>query len=263
MSDEGTGSRKHRKSIQEYLDQAAKLEEQGLFRKAVGELEKALRRTADKSPIYKRLADLYQGQRRLDDAVAALRKAIRADREDVQAREMLLETLLELSRFDDAIKESKELLRVSPRSLSAREVLSSAYLQKGTLEKALQVTNELISMDPTSPVNHFRKAWLYQQKGDVGNAIHEFTRVLEMHPDTEMARYAQQAIDTLDSFQLRHIVMLAVEDYIFRAKLIRDPEAAALERGYYLSYSGMAALKQIQFDELPEVYAEWKQRYYH
>ena len=67
----------------------------------------------------------------------------------------------------------------------------------------------------------------------------------------------------LDSDQLRQIITLALEDYIFRAKLTRDPVAAAMERGFQLSFAGMSALKQIQFDELPEVYSEWKQRYYH
>jgi len=74
---------------------------------------------------------------------------------------------------------------------------------------------------------------------------------------------AQQAIEALDSYQLRYIIMLAVEDYIFRAKLIHDPESASLERGYYLSVSGMAALKQIQFDDLSDIYSEWKHKYYH
>jgi len=199
----------------------------------------------------------------VNEAILAIKKAVKLKPDDVQAREMMLEILLEVGRFDDAIREAQELLRVSPRSLSARDVLSIAYLQKGMLERALQVTNELINLDPTSPINHFKKAVLFQQKGDIGSAIREFSRVLEMQPDSEMAQDAERALETLDSYQLRNIVMLAVEDYIFRAKLTRDPESAALERGYYLSESGMAALKQIQFDELPDIYAEWKQRYYH
>ena len=217
----------------------------------------------DKAPIYKQLAELYRSQRQMDNAINAIKNAIKLKSDDVQAREMFLEMLVQLSRLDEAIRESKALLQISPRSLSAREMLSNAYLQKGMIEKALQVTDELINLDPASSANHFRKGWLYQQKGDVGNAIHEFSRVLEMEAETELAEDAQQAIETLDSQQLRHIVMLAVEDYVFRAKLMRDPESAALERGYYLSYSGMSALKQIQFEELPEVYSEWKQRYYH
>jgi len=251
------------KSADAYLEKATEYEEAGLLDEAVRELKKALRATSDKGPVYLKLAEVYEAQRQMDDAVSAINKAIHLNPSDVEAREMLLDVLLELGSFDEAIRESNNLLRIHPRSLSALEVLSIAYLQKGMLDKALKVTNELITLDPSAPANHFKRAWLFQQKGDDGSAIAEFTRVLEMHPEDEMARDAQQAMDVLDSRQLRQIITLALEDYIFRAKLTRDAEAAALERGYVLSYSGMAALKQIKFDELPEVYSEWKQRYYH
>lgn len=246
-----------------HLERARELRADGNLDGAVESLQKALRSTGDKTSVYLELADLYRDQRKFDMALAAVRKAIKRSPNDVQVREVLLEMLLELGRFDEAIEESKALLKLSPKSLSARDVLSIAYIQKDMLERALQVTNEMITLDPSSPGNHFKKALLYQQKGDVGNAIHEFSRVLEMEPDAEMAEGAQQAIEALDSFQIRHIVMLAVEDFIFRAKLIRDPESAALERGFFLSLSGMSMLKQIQFDELSEVWSEWKQKFYH
>lgn len=263
MPEKETRGHRSRKTAEQYLAEAANLEEQGLFEEAIAKLERAARVSTDKVPIYREIADLCRSQRLMEDAIAALRKAIRLKPNDVQAREALLEILLELGRYDDTINEARELLKISPRSLLARDVLSIAYIQKGMLDKALQVTNELIKLDPTSPINHFKKAVLYQQKGDIGNAIYEFSRVVEMEPDGEIARDAQQAIDTLDSYQLRSIVMLAVEDYIFRAKLIRDPEAAARERGYHLSVSGFSALRQIQFDELPEIYDEWKHTFYH
>ena len=254
---------KEKKLIESYVEKAESLQQEGRFDEAVAELRKALRASQDKAAVHRELAVLYSRQHLVDEAILALRKAIKLDPTEIQAREMLLELLMELSRFDEAISESKELLHVSQRNLSAREVLSIAYLQKGMLDKALKMTNDLITLDPSSPANHFRRAWLFQQKGDYGNAITEFSRVLEMQPDSDMARDAQQAIDSLDSFQLRHIITLALEDYIFRAKLIRDPEAASIERGYYLSLAGLAALKQVRFEDLPEVYTEWKQRYYH
>lgn len=263
MSDRDTKSGKPKKPVEARLERAARFEEQGMFGRAIGELKKAVRGAPDKARIYKELARLYRNRRRADDAILATRKALGLTPGDVQAREMLLEMLIEIGKFDDAIQEGKELLRISPRSLSARDALGVAYIQKGMFDKALKVANELTSLDPTSPVNHFKKACLYQERGDIGNAIQAFSRVLEMQPDSEVARDAQEAVDTLDSQQLRHIIMLAVEDYIFRAKLIYDPEAATLERGYFLSCAGMSVLKQIQFEDLPEVYAEWKQRYYH
>lgn len=254
---------RRKKSVDEYLRRALEYEEQGSYSLAIRELEKAVRVAQDKCSVYKQLADLCRRQRMVDQAIVALKKAVRLKRDDIEARETLLDIFLEFGHYDEAIHEAKEILKYSPRSLTARDALSLAYLQKGMLEKALQVINELISLDPTSPVNHFKKAVLCQQKGDIGNAIHEFSRVLEMQPDPEMAQDAERALENLDAYQLRHIMMLAVEDYIFRAKLARDPVSATLERGYYLSEAGIATLKQIQFDKLPEIYAEWKHRYYH
>lgn len=250
-------------STRGHLTRARRLRKSGDLEGAVTALQKALRGADEKSLVYMELADLYRGERKFDLAIEVVREAIKLRQGDVQAREMLLEMLLEIGRFDEAIEESKTLLKLSPKSLSARDVLSIAYIQKDMVERALQVTNEMITLDPSSPANHFKKALLFQQKGDIGNAISEFSRVLEMEPDDEMAEGAQQAIEALDTFQIRHIVMLAVEDYIFRAKLIRDPESAAVERGFSLSYSGLNMLKQIQFDELSDVWSEWKQRFYH
>lgn len=254
---------RRRSSIVLLLEQADRLISQDKINDAIGILENASRRMRNKVPIYLKLAELYKGQRQYENAVNTLQNAILSNPDNIRIREMLLETFLEMSRYDEAIRESRELLRISPRSLSARDVLYFAYLQTGMLEKALQVTNELISLDPVSPVNHYKKAFIHHEKGDIGGAIHELTRVLEMQPDDDMAEEAQEALDKLDSHQIRHIIMLALEDFIFRTKLIRDPETAAIERGYYLSYSGMSMLKQIQFDDLPEIYTEWKQRYYH
>jgi len=250
-------------SARSYLARARRLRKNGDLEGAVTALQKALRGGGEKGELYMELADLFRGERKFDLAVETIRRAVEHSQGDLQAREMLLEMLLEMGRFDEAIEESKTLLKLSPKSLSARDVLSIAYIQKDMVERALQVTNEMITLDPSSAANHFKKALLFQQKGDIGNAINEFSRVLEMEPDDEMAEGAQQAIEALDTLQIRHIVMLAVEDFIFRAKLIRDPESAAVERGFSLSYSGVNTLKQIQFDELSDVWSEWKQRFYH
>ncbi len=250
-------------SYDEYLDKATAYEEDGLLDEALRELRRALRTSTDKGPIYKRIADVYRGLHQTKDAISAITKAIKLDPNDVEARETYLDLLLEMGEFEAAIHGGRELLAIYPRSLSAREILSIAYLQKGYMDEAMRMTNELIAMDPSSPANRFKRAWLFQQKGDYGNAINEYLRVLDMGPEEDMARDAQQAIDAMDSYQLRQIITLALEDYIFRAKMVRNPETAALERGFIMSYSGLAALKQIKFDELPEIYSEWKQRYYH
>ncbi|MHB0913202.1 MAG: tetratricopeptide repeat protein [Armatimonadota bacterium] len=252
-----------KKSIEERLDAVAKLEQGGHIREAVDELKRALRSRADRGSIYARLAELYRAEMRMDDAIDAAKSAVAERPSDYRSREFMLELLLEAGRLDEVIAEARKFIAVHSRSLAARDVLGIAYLQKGMIDSALSVTNEMIKINPTSPANHFKKAVLYQQKGELASAIQEFARVLEMQPDLEMAARAERAINALDTYQLRNIVSLAVEDYIFRTKLIHDPETAALERGYYLSGTGMDALRQIRFDQLPEIYSDWKQRYYH
>lgn len=246
-----------------HIELATHLQELGLFEAAISELEKARRATSDKLPIFRKLAELYRGQNQIDKAITTVKKVIKGAPHDLQARGMLIDMLLEVGELDTAIEESRALIRMNPRSINARDALYFAYLQKGMFGKALDAANEMIHLDPGSPVNHYKKAFAHHEKGDVGGTIHELSRVLEMQPDEEMAQDVQQAIEKLDSQQMRSVVMLAMEDNVFRTKLIHDPEAAVAERGYFLSYAGIAALKQIQFDELPEIQSAWKQRYYH
>jgi tetratricopeptide (TPR) repeat protein len=254
--------RRPRYTTAERISRAHSLRDEGLFDAAIEELRKALRGSAGKSRIYREIAGLFRSRHQIDEAVRACRRAIKEAPDDIESREMLISMLLELHKCDEAIDESRELLGISPRSLSARDALSTAYLQKGMLSKAISITNELISLDPSSPENHFRKAILYHQKGDVSSAVQEFCRVLEMEPGGQMESDAEQAVHALDTYQLRSIITLAVEDYVFRTKLIRDPASAALERGFYLSYTGLAALNHIRFEDLGDIYPDTGQRQY-
>ena len=47
---------------------------------------------------------------------------------------------------------------------------------------------------------------------------------------------------------------------MFRAKLTLDPEAALIERGFRLSSTGVATLKQLNLEDLPQ---DDMSRYYH
>lgn len=246
-----------------HIRNACELEKSGEPEKAISSLYEIVKHVKRKYPIYRKMAEIYKNLHQFDAAVENLNKALDIKPDDIESREILLEIYLDKGEFDNAINFSKDLIAISPSSLSARDVLYFAYLQKGLLEKALQITNELIKLDPLSPVNHYKKAFIHHEKGDISAAIHELSRVLEMSPDEEMEDETILALEQLDSHQIRHILMLAIEDFIFRAKLIRDPESAAMERGYFLSYSGMSMLRQIEFDDLPDIYSEWKQRYYH
>jgi len=233
-----------------YVRRVASLERQGLYDEAIKVLEKAIALVPDKISHRIRLAELYRAQRKMESAIEELKRAIELDPCNATTQEALLQMYVEAGQYDEAIIGSKGLLRKYPKNLFALDVLGLAYLQKGLLDEALQVTSRLVHLDPLDSANHFKKAVLFQQKGDCARAIEEFTRVIEMDPDGEMSDDARQALAALDSYQLRQIAILAGEDRLFMAKLLRDPEEAVRERGFVLSYAGMLALRQIDFPSL-------------
>lgn len=235
----------------------------GKIEQALERLRKLISDVPGATRGYLKMASLLRQKRRVSEALDVLRAAISQNPAALTPREVLAELCLELGRWDEAIAQSRALLEYAPRSLFARDVLSAAYLQRGLLDRALCVTDEMITIDPNDPAHHFKRGVLLQQKGQLGSAVRAFVRVLQMHPDSEAADESRAAIEMLDCYQLRQIVTLAVEDVPFRLRLRHSCVEAVMQRGFFLSDQGIAALCQMRFDELPSAPTGWRQYYYH
>jgi len=253
---------RQRRRIAASVKRADALMREGRLDEAAARLECAVQADPRNVRYLVRLAGVRRGQGRMDEAILLADRALALKKMDRSAEELLLQLLLETGRYEEVIDHGKRAIRSSPRNLYARDLMGVAYLQLGQLEKALHVTNELVHLDPTDAGNHFKRAVLFQQKGDLGKAIREFSRVVELDPDGEIADEARDAITWLDSFQLRQIIGLAMEDNVFRAKLARDAEQAAAEKGFILSIGGVSTLKQIDFDRLGDPAPDWDQPTY-
>ena len=233
--------------------QAEVLMQNGQIEEASNRLEEAVAINPANAKYLTQLATVRRGQGRVHEAIELATKALTFAKCDTSAHELLLQLYLETGQYEDLIINAKSIIKSSPRSMFARDMLGVAYLQMGMLDKALQMTSEMIHLDPMDAGNHFKKAVLFQQKGDLGKAIREFTRVVELEPDGSMADDAREAITSLDSFQLRQIIALAIEDRIFRAKLLRDAENASIEKGFFLSAGGIHTLKQVDYEGLGDL----------
>lgn len=241
-----------RRRLAASVRKADSLARQGHFDEAALRMEQAVQSDPGNAEYLLRLAGVRRGQGRTEEAIDLTSRALDIRGRDSEAQEFLLQLYLETGQYEEVISRGKHFIRSAPNSVQARDLMGAAYLQLGLLDKALQMTSELIHMDPTDAVNHFKRAVLYQQKGELGKAIREFIRVIELDPEGEMADEAKDAILTMDAFQLRQIIALAIEDRVFRARLMRDPEAAATDKGFYLSSSGIVTLKQVDFEGLAE-----------
>ncbi len=242
------------------MRRATVLVERGMYDEAIESMKQAMAICPRDPRVSLRMADIYRAQNRIGPAIEAMKQAVELDPFNSTANELLLRILLELGRYDEAISTSRRLLERSPRNMFLRDILGIAYLQQGMIDKALRVTNELIQMDPTDPAHYFKKAVLLQQKGEIAEAMTGFVRALEMDPEGEMADDAREAIAALDGFQLRHVLTIAVEDAVFKTKIMLDPDSALEERGFRLSSAGVATLRQLDLDDLPN---DPQTRYYH
>ncbi|BDI28046.1 hypothetical protein CCAX7_000970 [Capsulimonas corticalis] len=201
-----------------------------------------------------KLGILFREARRIDAALTAFRKASFLNPHHRDSREALIDTLLETGRFPEVIAEAKALLSMLPRSIFARDVLSIAYLQVGQIEKALHVTAEMVRLDPYSPSHHYKRALLFQQQGNVPGAVREFSRARDLaETTTDLYEEAEEALEALDEFQMRQILLLASEDWHFQHQLRTNADDAIAERGYALSDEGLTRIRHLTVEHFSEV----------
>lgn len=245
------------------LRRAERFAKRGQVNEAIASLQQALQFGADRYTCYLQLARLYQAQGQWPEAVSAAEKAIAADPRQVPARETIIALYLEARNYERAIAASQELLKISPRHLPARDALGAAYIGVGDVDAAARVTNELIRLEPNNAAHHFTKALLCQHRGEVRMAVEEFCRVLDMAEGTELAACAREHLDAIDAFQINQILALAMDDPLFRLRVLQNPEQAIVERGFFLSESGQQILHTLAAQELAELTTECKTRLYH
>ncbi len=199
-----------------------------------------------------RVAGLYRELRLWRQALYAVERAIALQGATFAAYEMLLATALEAGDRPRALAASHALIKIAPRHIPAHSAQGAVYIQMGDVEAAMRVANTLIRLDPDTAAHHFKKALLCQHQGEVALAVHEFSQTIRLDPDGPHAGAAREAVETLDVFQINHILTLAMEDVVFRAKLQRDPVEAVIERGFALSDNGGAILTELAQHALPE-----------
>jgi tetratricopeptide (TPR) repeat protein len=249
---------------QAYIELAGALQLAGRHAEALEALQRAVEVNPDNMEYLLRAISRLREAGLQDAALQSLEWAASVC-PDPAVRLALGECYLDLDRNREAMEACHQVLRARPRDIRALDLLQTAYLKEGEIAQALRIAYRLALLCPHDPMNFFRKAVLFQQLGDTRNAIDNYLRVVDMEQglESELARRSQEAVEMLDGLQLRQLLMLAADDPLFRAKLRRDPQGAAAERGFYLSDAGIAALRQVELERLPDLQLAWLRRVYH
>lgn len=226
--------------------------EKGRYAQAVTTLEQARESGADPYVCTLRIADLYRQMDQLSAAFAAAEHAITLDPARTGGWEMILEMAQESGDDNRAVAACNALIKIAPKHIDAYNTLGVTYMQKGDVEAAIRVADTLIRIEPESADHHFRKALLCQHQNEIAIAVYEFTQTIRLDPEGPLSEEAHDGLEKLDMFQLNQIVTLAMEDSVFRRKLVLNNLETVKDRGYSLSIIGEQLLLEFCEDVLPQ-----------
>lgn len=198
---------------------------------------------------YRERAQVLRLCGRWTEAVEAARKAIALDPLDPFGRNLLVNILLERGEFEAVLAESSNWLRLQPYNTAALEALAKAHWYRGDIDAALRAMKRLLRLNSYEPNYRFQRGVLYQYKGAWGLAMQDFLAVLESTCADEVRARTQEAVISLENWQLRLIAMLVMESPVFRIEFQMDAEKAVADRGFRLTDTGMAMLRFLPCDK--------------
>lgn len=230
------------------------LERKGEIKRALFLVKKGLEQIPDSPTLWLSLGQLQRNLGQFREALKSFDQVLKLGYDSPLLREAMAQIFSEIGLMDKALEHVLKGLEQDPENPNLLDLLAFIYLQKGEVREALQVMQRLARMIPTDPVIQFKLATLHHQLGNYAQAVSAYRMTITRAPGTDLAREAQHALKALDRHQLEQVFMLSMEDPIFRAKLIRNPQKALREKGFLLSESSLEVIYNTDFSQLPKRY---------
>jgi Flp pilus assembly protein TadD len=123
-------------------------QEQGKYREAVEEFEKALAMNPNFPGAWNNLGVCYGRLRRYDDAESALKKAIGLNPEDVYAMNNLAVMFIQLNRLEDARVYGERSITIEPNYANGHLTLGAIHATMGKLDLAEAEFRKVLEIDP-------------------------------------------------------------------------------------------------------------------
>jgi cytochrome c-type biogenesis protein CcmH/NrfG len=129
-----------------------------------------------------------------------LRAAAQQNPGDAASRVQLGNLYFDAERYDEAIKWYEDALRLDPRNVNASTDLGVSYYYTNQPDRALAQFDKSLAIDPKHSKTMLNIGVVRAYgKQDLPGAAAAWRRVLEIAPNSEEARFARQALDSLQS----------------------------------------------------------------
>lgn len=137
---------------------------------------------------------------------------------------------------EETPEEFEQSLEGGSHDLPILALLTALWERSGDLERARDAAQKWVAACPLDGHGHYRLGLLEQQLGHYAAAVERFELAATLtSPDDTLYEAALDALDVLDSIQVRQALALWEVDTGFRAGLDSDPRLALRQRGFAIS----------------------------
>ncbi len=173
------------------------------YRRAVNELEQAVRLDPNLGEAHFRLGNAYLQLKEYAKAEASFRNALKIDPNDANSHANLGVTLYALDRLTEAEAEFRAGLKVTPDDAELHYLLAATLLQQNRLDAAKAELDKAIELKPDLPEAWFGLGVYYKLTGQKEEAIKAFEHFLELPPaqDPQARTEAERELKELKGTQ--------------------------------------------------------------
>lgn len=165
--------------------------EMGNFRRAIADLNEALRLAPKHGEVYCAQGWLFCRQGDYDKAIADFAEGIRVKPALTNSAKPYLlyayrkrgRSYIEKRKWDRAIADFSEAIRIDQTDANTYHHRGFAYLYKGDYAKAVADLTEVVRRDPEQAEAYVLRGWgYYMQEGDLDKAIADYEKAIQIKP---------------------------------------------------------------------------------
>jgi len=190
------------------IDKAEAYRQQGEFKKALKEYNKAVKDNPKNAAAYTGMGEVYIMMREPEDAINAFKKAIEADSQYADAYIHLGDLYRRMDKEEkNAVEAYKKAQEIDPENSDAYLKLGDLYVALGQVQEAITEYKFAIMKDPESTDAYIGLGEIYWGMGQLEDAALMYKEVIKINPESietyyglgyfyrEMKRY-DEALET-------------------------------------------------------------------
>ncbi|NJN95414.1 MAG: tetratricopeptide repeat protein [Anaerolineales bacterium] len=179
----------------EHWDRGAEYANQGRWKDAIREYQKALRINPNNIVVHYNLGNVFQQQGRMEEAIREYEAALHPNFSNPYLNLGVIYGMQ--GRLEEAVNELKTALQINPNLEEAHLNLGIVYKQQGHWKEAINEYQAELHINPADAARiapgyaeaHVGLGTTYAQQGRISDAIHEYQSALHLNPNNVDAHF--------------------------------------------------------------------------